>query len=143
MHNTEVSIKRGRGHLHTGSVSQSCNLRNTLDARGFSSGVPCFDQVTCLLRAKPKYSTASEKKTLAPTVSEEITTPRFYFCSSLIITITKFSKSDWLSTVLIFALIGRCNGTVRAIAHACLNGLFSLLAKKNSRNFLRFNKKIV
>ena len=70
------------------------------------------------------------KKSLAPTVSEEITTPRFYFCSSLIITITKFSKSDGLLTVLIFALIGRCNGTVRAIAHACLNGLFSLLAKK-------------
>ena len=85
------------------------------------------------LRAKPKYSAASEKKFLAPNVSEEITTTRFYFCSSLIITVTKFSKSDWLSTVLILALIGRCNGTVSVNAHSCLiplNGLFSLLAKK-------------
>ena len=52
------------------------------------------------------------KKTLAPTVSEEITTPRFYFCSSLIITITKFSKSDWLPTVLVLALIGWCNAPI-------------------------------
>ena len=79
------------------------------------------------------------KKSLAPTVSEEITTPRFYFCSSLIITDNKILKSDWLSTVLILALIGRCNhGTVRAIAHACLNGLFDCQQKEKLSEFLVF-----
>ena len=49
----------------------------------------------------------------------------------------KILKFDWLSTVLISALIGQCNRTVGAIACVRKNGLFSLLAKKLTQ-FLGF-----
>ena len=44
----------------------------------------------------------------------------------LVKTMNKILKFDWLSTVLISALIGQCtcNRTVRAIAHALLGGFF-------------------
>ena len=42
----------------------------------------------------------------------------------------KILKSDWLSTLLISALIGQFNRTVRAITRALKWLFFSLLAKK-------------
>ena len=50
----------------------------------------------------------------------------------------KILKSDWLSTVLISALIGRCNRTVRTITLLRLNGCFSPTSKKITWNFLCF-----
>ena len=57
----------------------------------------------------------------------------------------KILKSDWLSTVyvLISALIGQCNRTVRIITLMRLNGCFPPTSKKISWNFLccKFIKK--
>ena len=49
----------------------------------------------------------------------------------------KILNSDWLSTVLISALIAQCNRTVRAIARAHLTGFFHCKQKKLSE-FLVF-----
>ena len=47
----------------------------------------------------------------------------------------KILKSDWLSTVLISALIGQCNRTVCAIPRACLNGFFFTASQKKTLGF--------
>ena len=52
--------------------------------------------------------------------------------------INKILKSDWLSTVLISALIGQCYRTVRTITLTSLNGSFSPNSKKITWNFLSF-----
>ena len=52
--------------------------------------------------------------------------------------INKILKSDWLSTVLISALIGQCYRTVRTMTLTFLNGSFSPNSKKITWNFLSF-----
>ena len=52
--------------------------------------------------------------------------------------INKILKSDWLSTVLISALIGQCYRTVRTMTLTFLNGSFSPNSKKNHLEFLEF-----
>ena len=42
----------------------------------------------------------------------------------LVKTMNKILKVVWLPTVQISALVGQCNRTVRAIAHAHLSGFF-------------------
>ena len=53
----------------------------------------------------------------------------------------KILKFDWLSPVLMSALIGQCNRTVRANACVRKNGLFSLLAKNSGISWVLIRKR--